>query len=222
MYTISRLFITLVERQWWNRHAVVEGCSQRSSSKNPVDLKLGSIIGRSFKNMYSKLHPSSNESTSSGMAHSYTVIRNDEIAPSVGCHGPADSTLEDSFQDSTDLTTILNAPWSSGNNMLHSPANGQLTNLWPSFLTLLASHFQNSPGGKQPLILILREHALRSYLVLWSMPMAVLQPSQYLVHACPISLYVSFFYCFCFCFCFCFFVFFCFFFFNFILFLNFT
>lgn len=98
---------------------------------------------------------------------------------------------EDSFQDRTDLTTILNAPWSSGNNMLHSPANGQLTHLWPSFLTLLASHFQNSPGGKQPLILILREYASRSYLGLWSMPMAVLQPSQYLVHACPISLYVS-------------------------------
>ena len=94
---------------------------------------------------------------------------------------------EVSFQDSADLTTILNAPWSSGNEMLHSSASGQLTHLWPTFLTLVASHLKILQEGSNPYP---GEHALRSYLVLWSM-MAVLQPRQYLVHACPVSLYVS-------------------------------
>lgn len=30
------------------RQVVVEGCSQRLSSKNPVDLKLDSVIGKAF------------------------------------------------------------------------------------------------------------------------------------------------------------------------------
>ena len=53
-----------------------------------------------------------------------------------------------SFQDSLDLATILHAPLSSRNNMLYFPANGQFTQLWPSFLNLLASHFQDLQGEK--------------------------------------------------------------------------
>lgn len=76
---------------------------------------------------------------------------------------------------------------------------GQLTQLWPSILTILASHFQNFSGGKQPLIPIIMytpnpkgtctEVIPEVFIKAVAIPQSIiLQLSQYLVHACPISM----------------------------------
>lgn len=72
-----------------------------------------------------------------------------------------------------------------------------LIQLWSSFLTMLASHSQDSPGGKQPLIPISSYilptpgNCTEVTLTLWAVPMDVLPLSQHLVRTCPIPLSVS-------------------------------